>query len=176
MRIQHISEEQAKGQVQTVYEELQSQFGIVPNVFKVLSAWPEALQAYASLIHTIMIEDSQLTRAVKEMIAAVVSRVNFCDYCVGQHQNGMKAFGLAPEVADAVVADFTTAPISDSEKALLAFAGKTTRHAHKVTDADVNALKAAGWSERQVLEATLVASLFCNINRFADALGVQPEL
>ncbi len=175
MRIQPVQEEEAQGTVKAVYDALKSGFGIVPNVFKVLSPWPEALAGYASLIDTLMVQDSTLTRAQKEMIAAVVSKINHCDYCVGHHHNGMKAHGLAPQTADEVVADTASASIRDAEKKLLAFAGKTTRHAHKVTDADVDGLKEAGWTEQQILEATLVASLFCNVNRFADALGVQPE-
>jgi len=74
-----------------------------------------------------------------------------------------------------VVADYKTAPITDAEKKLLAYAEKVTLHAYKTTDADVEGLKECGWSEGQILEATLVVGLFCDINRWVDALGFRYE-
>ena len=50
-----------------------------------------------------------------------------------------------------------------------------TLHAYKTTDADIAGLKECGWSEAQILEATLIAGLFCDINRWVDALGFRVE-
>jgi len=44
-----------------------------------------------------------------------------------------------------------------------------------VTDADIAGLKEAGWSDREILEATAVVAQFSFINRIADALGVELE-
>ncbi len=45
-----------------------------------------------------------------------------------------------------------------------------------MTDFQVKELRHSGWTDEQILEATVVASLFNDINRIADALGVEPEL
>ena len=76
MRVQSVSEEKAQGAVQAVYQQIHSAFGMVPNVFKVMSLWPEALEKYHDLVKTIMWSPSKLPRAMKEMIAATVSRTN----------------------------------------------------------------------------------------------------
>lgn len=174
-RIEAITEAEAKGRVKKVYEELNASMGIVPNVFKVLSLWPEGLELYVEMLKGTMLADTKLTRVIKEMIASTVSRINQCNYCLGHHQNLMKQFGVSSQVAEQVVNDPQSADISAAEKRLLAYVDNVTRHAWKVTDADVEGLKEIGWSHEEILEATLVASLFNSINRFADALGVQPE-
>ena len=63
---------------------------------------------------------------------------------------------------------------SDDEatRRFLRLAEKITRHAYKVTDDDVDALREAGWSDDQILEAIHVASAFNMIDRLADALGL----
>jgi len=174
-RISSITEAAAKGNVKKVYDELKDSLGIVPNVFKALSLWPEGLELYVAMVKGTMFADTKLTRAVKEMIASTVSRINQCDYCVGHHKNFMTQYGISSTVSEQVVNDPQSAEISPAEKKLLAYVEKVTRHAYKVTDADVEGLKEIGWSHEQILEATLVTSLFNAINRFADALGVQPE-
>ncbi len=174
-RIDSIAEAEAEGGVKKVYDELKDSMGMVPNVFKVLSLWPEGLESYVTMIKGTMFADTKLSRALKEMIASTVSRINQCDYCLGHHKNFMSQFGISSTVAEQVVDDPQSADISAAEKKLLAYVEKVTLHAYKVTDADVEGLKEIGWSHEEILEATLVTSLFNAINRFADALGVQPE-
>ena len=174
-RIQGVAEENAEGKVKAVYEELRSVFGKVPGVMKALSLWPEVLELYANRIGMIVFSKTLLTRAVKEMIASLVSKVNECDYCLTYHQSFLVDAGISSIEAEAIVTDYQTAPITDSEKKLLAYVEKVTRHAYKTTDADIAGLKECGWSEGQILEATLVVGLFCDINRWVDALGFRVE-
>ncbi len=174
-RIDSIQEEKAEGRVKKIYAELNDSMGIVPNVFKVLSLWPEGLELYMEMFKSMMLADTGLTRSIKEMIASTVSKINQCNYCLGHHKNFMNQFGVSSTVAEQIVNDPQSANISEAEKRLLSYVEKVTRHAYKVTDADVEGLKEIGWSQEEILEATLVTSLFNSINRFADALGVHPE-
>jgi uncharacterized peroxidase-related enzyme len=174
-RIQVIEEENAEGKVRAVYDELRSVFGKVPGVMKALSPWPDVLELYAKRIGLIMLFETLLTRAVKEMIAALVSRINECDYCLTYHKSFMVDAGLTSPNAEAIVADYQTAAIPDADKKLLAYVEKVTRHAYKTTDTDVDGLNGCGWSEGQILEATLVVGLFSDINRWVDALGFRYE-
>jgi uncharacterized peroxidase-related enzyme len=174
-RIESITEDAAQGRVKAVYDELSDSMGMVPNVLKVLSLWPEGLELYTAMVKTMMLTNSKIPRAVKEMIAATVSKINQCDYCVGHHKNFMTQFGISSEISEQIVNDPQSAEISDGEKKLLAYVDKVTRHAYKITDADIDELKEIGWTDQQILETTLVSALFNAINRFADALGVQPE-
>jgi uncharacterized peroxidase-related enzyme len=143
-RIQVIEEENAEGKVKAVYDELRSVFGKVPGVMKALSPWPDVLELYAKRIGLIMLSETLLTRAVKEIIAALVSRINECSYCLTYHESFMVDAGLSSPDAEAIVADYQTAAISDAEKKLLAYVEKVTRHAYKTTDTDVDGLKGCG--------------------------------
>ena len=69
--------------------------------------------------------------------------------------------------------NFRTAPISDQEKALFAFIEKVNRQSNSTTQADVDALKAAGWTEEAIYDAITVCALFNFYNTWIDATGVH---
>ena len=71
--------------------------------------------------------------------------------------------------------DYTTAPISRQDRVMLDHAVKLTKDATKVSRADIEGLRAAGFDDRGILQITLIASWFNYINRAADALGVGRE-
>ena len=174
-RIKVVEEENAEGKVKVIYDQLKSKLGLVPGVFKALSPWPEILEMYVTRVGLMIFSETLLTRAVKEMIASLVSKINECNYCLTYHKSSLVEAGLSSPEAEAIVADYKTAPITDAEKKLLAYVEKVTRHAYKTTDADVEGLKECGWSDEQILEATLVVGLFSDINRWVDALGCRLE-
>ena len=68
--------------------------------------------------------------------------------------------------------DYTRAPITDSERVMIDYVIKLTRDATKVSPADHERLRGAGFDDRAILQITLIASWFNYINRVADALGV----
>ena len=108
---------------------------------KALSPWPDVLELYSTRIGMIMLSETLLTCAVKEMVAALVSKINECDYCLTYHKSFMVDAALTSPDAEAIVAGYQTAAISDAEKKLLAYVEIMTRHAYKTTDTDVDGLK-----------------------------------
>jgi uncharacterized peroxidase-related enzyme len=68
--------------------------------------------------------------------------------------------------------DYTTAPISDADRAMLDFVVQLTRDATKISKRDHEKLRGAGFDDKAILQITLIASWFNYINRVADALGV----
>jgi uncharacterized peroxidase-related enzyme len=75
-------------------------------------------------------------------------------------------------LVDALQNDYTTAPISAQDRAMLDYVVKLTKDATKVWKDDIDGLRAAGFDDRGILQITLIASWFNYINRVADALGV----
>lgn len=174
-RIPVVEENQAEGMIREVYEGMKSQMGMVPNVVKVLSTWPELFEANMKMFQTIMVSESTLSRAVKEMIAALTSKLNQCNYCLTHHVNFMKQYGVSPAMAETFGEDYRKSGVDKKTLRLLDYAEKVTKHAYKVTDGDIAGLKESGWSDREILEATAVVAQFSFINRIADALGVEFE-
>jgi len=80
------------------------------------------------------------------------------------------------EVAQALRdGDLDRAPVSRAERLLLELVGTLTRHAYRITDAQVQALRDAGWTEPQIAEAVYVGALFNMFVRLADAFDIHPS-
>ena len=77
-------------------------------------------------------------------------------------------------VVQAVLADYTTAPIPEKLRAMLAFLEKLTLLPSEVRSADMVPLRAAGLTDEEIEDAIHVCTLFNIINRVADSLGFEP--
>lgn len=69
--------------------------------------------------------------------------------------------------------DYRTAPVEPEMKQLLAFAEQVARNAGQVTSDDIESLRAAGFSDRAILDAAHVAGFFAYMNRVVQALGAD---
>jgi len=75
-------------------------------------------------------------------------------------------------MVEALQRDYRSALISEQDRIMLDYVVKLTKDATKVSPADHEKLRAAGFDDRAILQITLIASWFNYINRVADALGV----
>lgn len=72
----------------------------------------------------------------------------------------------------AILDDEPAAPISKQERALFVFVNKVALQANQISQADVDAAKAAGWSDEALYDAITVCALFAFYNTWNDAAGV----
>ena len=79
---------------------------------------------------------------------------------------------LDEELVRALQEDYTSAPLSEADRAMLDYAAQITRDASRVSPADHERLRRVGFDDRGILQIMLIASWFNYINRVADALGV----
>lgn len=70
--------------------------------------------------------------------------------------------------------DLGRAPVTPAERLLLEFVETLTRHAYRITDAQVQGLRDAGWTEPQIAEAVYIGALFALFVRLADAFDIHP--
>ena len=75
-------------------------------------------------------------------------------------------------LVSALEEDYTLAPISEQDRAMLDYVVQLTRDATGIGPADHERLRSVGFDDRGILQITLIASWFNYINRVADALGV----
>ena len=66
-------------------------------------------------------------------------------------------------------------PVTPAECLLLEFIGTLTKHAYRITDAQVEGLRNAGWSDEQIAEAVYDGALFNLFVRLADAFDIHPQ-
>ena len=74
---------------------------------------------------------------------------------------------------DAVLEDYTKAPITNAERSLFAFIAKVNAESIAVGPADIKALNKIGWSDEALYDAITVCALFNFYNRWIDATGVH---
>jgi len=65
--------------------------------------------------------------------------------------------------------------VAPRERALLAYADILTLKPAAVTNADVTALRDAGFDDRGIHDACAIIAYFAFVNRIADGLGVEIE-
>ncbi len=91
------------------------------------------------------------------------------------HRRGLRRLLKDDELLAAVESDWQTAPIDGRRRAMLVYAVKLTVLPQSVVAADLEALRAEGFSDRDILDICEVASYYAYANRIADGLGVQLE-
>jgi uncharacterized peroxidase-related enzyme len=119
--------------------------------------------------------DSPFTVQERELMAAYVSGVNACQYCCGAHTAAAKQFGVPEAVVTALIQDVRTADVSEKLKPVLAYIRKLTLTPTKMTQADADAVFAAGWDDRALYDAVQICCLYNFMNRFVEGVGLTPR-
>lgn len=88
------------------------------------------------------------------------------------HAEFLRLATLDEDLAAAIKQDWRTAALDEREKVMLGYVEKLTLAAARVGREDLDALHAAGFDDRAILQINLIASWFNYINRVADGLGV----
>ena len=91
------------------------------------------------------------------------------------HAHDLRAEVDEDAVVYAITADWRSASLDTTDRALCHFAEKLTQSPNDMTSADLDQLRAEGLDDVAIHDATQVISYFNYINRIADALGVEPE-
>ncbi len=148
-----VSPDDATGEVAAVYEQIKGAWGGVPNAISLFSANPFLLRHQWEYYGSIM-QHPTLSPALTACIRMLVSQDGQCAYCIdlnaGMLMNGMG--WTADQVAD-TRANYMNSPLADREKALLGVVLKAVKTPASVSAGDVAALRAAGWSDSDILDA-----------------------
>lgn len=145
---------------------------VLMDVFR---RFPEFASPLIELHQPILHGPSPLTPGQRELIAAYVSVLNECRYCHGVHSRVAERFGIAPAVLEALMVDAETAPVEERLRPILRFARKLTLECSKVTQADADAILAAGWPEAALAHTVLVVGVFAMMNRIVFGLGIEGD-
>jgi len=108
----------------------------------------------------------------RELMAAMVASWNTCPFCVGAHR-AIAVKGMSRAVADAALADYRTAPISDRLRGALGFLERMTNEPDELTAANAQAAIDAGLTIQDLEDAAAVGAVFNVITRNANALDYE---
>jgi uncharacterized peroxidase-related enzyme len=134
---------------------VQKQLGVVPNLMKLVGHSPAALEGYLSLNGAL--NKGKLDGKLRERIALAVAEYNGCDYCLSVHDYlGRNVVKLSGGEIDAARDFHSEDPRAD---AALRFARRVTELRGRVSDADLAALRDAGFDEASTIEIVITVAL-----------------
>jgi uncharacterized peroxidase-related enzyme len=145
----------APAAAQPLLEAVKKQLGVVPNLFRTVANSPAGLEGYLGLNGALA--KGSLPAQTRERIALAIAEFNGCDYCLSAHTYIGK--NLA-KLDDAEIAANRAGKSGDAKAhAAVAFAGAVVRQRGHVTDAEIQAVKAAGYDDGQIIEIILHVAL-----------------
>ena len=160
------SRDEAPSKSQPMLDSVYNQLGTIPNLFRLVSQSPAALEGFLGL-STAM--NKTLDVKTRERIALAVAQVNGCDYCLSAHS--YLASNLAKLDKAELAANRRGHSHDAKADAAVTFAKKVAEARGKVSEGDIAAVKLAGFTEAQVVEIVInvVLNVLTNfINNVAD--------
>jgi uncharacterized peroxidase-related enzyme len=149
--------------------------GFVPNVFRAYAWRPERFRNWFALFKDVMNDTPGLSERDREMISVAVSMANRCLYCLVAHGATLRQLSDDPVQADRITFDHRRAGLTPREQAMLDFAVKVTVEPSACEEADLEALRAHGFSDEDIWDIAEVAAMFNYTNRMASATGMLPN-
>ncbi len=145
---------------------VEKSLGVVPNMFKVIALSPNLLGGFLGLSGGVA---RTLDVKTRERIALAVAQVNGCDYCLSAHTY----LGLNLARIDAAEIALNRQGRSGDARADAAvqFAAAVAKNRGQVSDADLAAVRAAGFSDANIVEivGVVVENFFTNfVNNVAE--------
>lgn len=129
-------------------EAVNQQLGFVPNLFRVVANSPAALEGYLAMSGALA--KGKLPAQTRERIALAVAQINGCHYCLSAHSELGKHFANLSEAE--IAANRQGGSLDPKADAAVRFAAKVTRERGHISDADVQAVRMAGYDDAQIVE------------------------
>ncbi|MBK8062848.1 MAG: peroxidase-related enzyme [Betaproteobacteria bacterium] len=161
--------------IRTRLVEVQEKSGFIPNVFTVLAHRPAEFRAFFAYHDALMEKDSGLSKAEREMIVVATSGANECQYCVIAHGAILRIRAKNPLIADQVAINYRKADLTPRQRAMLDFAMQVALDAATVADADLEELRAHGFSDEDIWDIGAIAAFFALSNRMANLTSMRPN-
>lgn len=167
--------ENAGGRVKEIFDTILKVAPRVPRPVQMMSASPELMEPYWALIRR-FIEHPRLSQLLKTHIRLLVAIDSGFPYCTEYNSQILKTLGgLSDEEVAAVRADPERAALDEKEKTMLRFVLKVVKTPEDVTQADVDAVKAAGWSEPDLFEASFQGAYMVTMGILFNAFKMHED-
>jgi uncharacterized peroxidase-related enzyme len=122
-----------------------------------------------------MLGPSRLSKLEREMIAVAVSSQNRCYYCLVAHGAAVRQLSGDPPLGELMAMNYRAARLTRRQRAMLDFSVKLTNEPWAVEDHDREALRRAGFTDRDIWDIAAIAGFFNMSNRVATATDMRPN-
>lgn len=176
--IKTIGAEEAEGRLKTLYDRIAGPGGQVDNILAAHGLRPHSLEGHMGLYKAVLHHfGNTVDKHYLETIGVYVSLLNRCAYCAEHHFAGLKRLlkddARAQAIRAALEVNDPDKAFSGAEAAGLHYARKLTVDIASVEEADVEAMREAGFDDGQILEINQVTAYFAYANRTVLGLGVS---
>jgi len=173
--IETIAPESAAGRLAEVYASIARQHGRVLNIWQIASLDADLLQAHLDMNAATMLKPGGLSPLEREAVAVTVASANDCPYGLHHYAGALRQAGGSADLVDALVAgeEPDTEPVR--LRRVVYFARKLTLLPNSMSRHDVDNLRGAGLSDREILQTVHVTAYFNYTTRLGIALGVELE-
>ena len=165
-RITPVNPQAAQGRAKELLDAVKAKLGIVPNMTCSMAVSPAVLDAYLGFSGAL--GHGVLPARVREQLALDVGEANHCDYCVSAHSAIGKRVGLAEQE---VLDSRRGASADPKTDVLLRFARTVAEKRGVVEDADIAAVRDAGFGDAEIAEVVAHVALNIFTNYFNNVAG-----
>ncbi|MEP5151744.1 peroxidase-related enzyme [Planktotalea sp.] len=179
--IKTISYEASKGKLRMLYDRVKGPDNNVDNIMLSHSLRPHSMEGHMAMYkYCLHHTGNALPKWYLECLGVYVSFLNGCGYCVEHHFQGMRRLVADDARSDAIRAAIETGQIADAPLDARQIAGMSYAKAlaldpASMAESDIEALRAAGFDDGEILEINQVIAYFCYANRTVLGLGVNTE-
>lgn len=146
-RIHQTDPATSTGKAGQLFTAVQGKLGFVPNLMRVLGNSPAALEGYLNLSGALA--GGVLAPRLREQIALAVGEINGCGYCLSAHT---LLGGKAGLTAGEILAARQSSAADSKSDAVLKLARAVTLQRGMIADAELQAARAAGLSDAEIVE------------------------
>jgi uncharacterized peroxidase-related enzyme len=147
--------------------------GTLGEIFKLLAVREDIYFATDGMVKGYLLAETELPYSTKERIALLVSLENNCKMCVDVHKGIAKMLGMSEAQINEVLGGIDDIHCDEGEKALLRFCVRASgKENYKMQQKDIDAVRAAGYSDTQILEAVAIVGYFNYINTLSNVFGL----
>jgi uncharacterized peroxidase-related enzyme len=157
------------------FAKCEEKLGLVPNVLLAYAFDEKKLRAFTDTYNDLMLGQSGLSKLEREMIAVAVSSINQCYYCLTAHGAAVRQLSGDPAFGEMMAMNWRAAALSPRQRAMLEFTVKLTETPAKMVEEDRQALRAAGFSDRDIWDIAATVAFFNMSNRLAAAIDMRPN-
>ena len=161
-------------QLEPYFAQTEKRMGFLPNSQLTMAYKPKLLQAFAQLGQAVNDPENKTPRALRSLVAHMVSKAAGCQYCVA-HTGDTAHRASVEEQKLAAIWEYETSPLfTKAERAALRFAQSAGVVPNAVSDEDVAVLR-RHFSDEAIVELTAVIAYFGFLNRWNDTLATELE-
>jgi uncharacterized peroxidase-related enzyme len=145
-RLPILTKEAAPAKAQPILANYEKALGVIPNFFAMIAESPDALKAIADMHATL---GKSLGHKTRERLHIMTAEVNGCNYCLSAHSYLGAQLQLTKEEMELNREGHSSDPQVD---AAMKFGYKIAKSRGHIEDADVEAVRAAGFTDAQIVD------------------------